>query len=101
MSALLVIQKPENGHIFFFRYCKILIQEMSVKVDQGFLNALVSLFASEALSEEAEYDLFKKDCEYIKTPLVDETSKTETAEQKNFYDELHFSPLKVSSQINC
>ena len=70
---------------------------MSVKVDQGFLNALVSLFASEALSEEAEYDLFKKDCEYIKTPLVDETSKTETAEQKNFYDELHFSPLKVSS----
>ena len=74
---------------------------MSVKVDQGFLNALVSLFASEALSEEAEYDLFKKDCEYIKTLLVDETSKTETAEQKNFYDELHFSPLKVSSQISC
>ena len=80
----------------FLRYCKILIQEMSVKVDQGFLNALVALFASEALSEEAEYDLFRKDCGYIKTPLIDETSKTETAEQKNFYDELHFSPLKVN-----
>ncbi len=72
---------------------------MSVQVDQGFLNALISLFASEALSDEAELALFKEDIKYVQTKLIDETSKTETAEQKNFYDILHFSPLKVSTRV--
>lgn len=78
------------------RYAKVLIQEMAVKVDQGFINALIMLFASGEIDEEAQKAAFKEDCNMINTNLMSDAAKSSANEQKNFYDMLHFSPLKVS-----
>ena len=68
---------------------------MSVKVDQGFINGLLALFASDPLTEEQEAALFREDCKVIDTALLEEASQTSSSQQKNYYDILHFSPLKV------
>ena len=79
------------------RYFKILVQEMSVQVDQGFLNAIIMLFASGEVNEEAMKEAFIADCQMIDLNLALEASSKSENEQKHFYDNLHFSPLKVSA----
>ena len=69
---------------------------MSVKVDQGFINGLIALFAAEGATPEQEAELFRGDCKIIETPLLEDASQSSSSEQKNYYDILHFSPLKVS-----
>jgi len=68
---------------------------MAVKVDQGFLNALISLFASGSMTEEEQLAQFKADVKMLETELKDDAAKASAGEQKNYYDILHFSPLKV------
>ncbi len=69
---------------------------MAVKVDQGFLNALIQLFVSEEADESQELELFKADMKMIETTLLEEANTTSSGEHKNYYDILHFSPLKVN-----
>ena len=69
---------------------------MSVQVDQGFLNAILGLFSSEQVKDEEELKFFEADCEMIETSLMVDANQTSESEQKHFYDNLHFSPLKVS-----
>lgn len=81
--------------IDIFRYCKLLIQEMAVKVDQGFLNAIISLFSSGAADEAQQLVAFKQECALVNSSLTMSTSSTSASNIKHFYDILHFSPLKV------
>ena len=80
-----------------FRYAKVLVQEMAVKVDMGFINALISLFASGEVDEEAMKAAFHEDCKMVDKDLMSDAAKSSADEQKNFYDILHFSPLKVGT----
>jgi len=41
--------------------------------------------------------LFEEDQQLVDKPLLSHVTLVSTQEQKNFYDLLHFSPLKVSS----
>jgi len=81
--------------LFFLRYCKLLIQEMAVKVDQGFIGAMLALFASGTVDETQQQVAFKQDCALISKSLLDDAIQTSSSDLKNFYDMLHFSPLKV------
>ena len=77
------------------RYCKVLVQEMAVKVDQGFLNAIMGMFGSEAVDPTHEKKLFEADIEYTHDTLMELAGDTLSSGVKNYYDNLHFSPLKV------
>ncbi|KHJ44017.1 hypothetical protein D918_05710 [Trichuris suis] len=91
-----IVRNPEHSTIPYVQYCKLLVQEMAVKVDQGFLNALMSMFASTSASQDdPEAEKYKRDIEYVEQGLEAYTL-TETAnEQKAFYNQFHLSPLKV------
>ena len=78
------------------RYCKLLIQEMELKVDQGFINAMMAMFASSETTDEDERRFFDADLERTRKALVEDLRESSANEQKHFYDMLHFSPLKVS-----
>ncbi|KAK2175851.1 hypothetical protein NP493_702g01003 [Ridgeia piscesae] len=78
-----------------FKYCKLLIQEMELKVDQGFINAMMAMFASSELTDEDERNQFNGDVENTRKALEDDMQQTTANEQKHFYDMLHFSPLKI------
>jgi len=83
--------------ICMYRYCKLLVQEFAVKVDQGFLIAVLSMFEMTSVDEESHRLVaFQRDCEVIDCSLMDDMVYTTAGTAKNFYDMLHFSPLKVA-----
>lgn len=86
----------EHSTVTQIKYFKVLIQEMSAKVDQGFLNAIIQLFSSdEVISRSEETRLFTEDCVAVQTKLLDIVGLSLVEGQKNFYDYLHFSPIKI------
>ena len=66
-----------------------------MKIDQGFLMAVLGLFSSGEPSDEQKMLAFHKDCEAVDQTLMEDTNKSVTAVARNFYDELHCSPIKV------
>jgi len=83
-----------SAHVF--RYCKLLVQEFAVKIDQGFLVAVLLMFEMSAADEEDHRLVaFQRDCEVIDHSLMDDMVHTTAGTAKNFYDMFHFSPLKV------
>ena len=78
------------------RYFKILVQEMTLKLDQGFTNALLALFSGEKETEEAiQFQFTEVDLKSIDSMLIDFAMQSGSDEQKHFFDSLHVSPLKV------
>ena len=73
----------------------MLIQEMTLKVDMAFINAMLALFAAEKESEEAIQMRFQADLKSLDSVLIDFATQSSSDEQKHFYDKLHISPLKV------
>uniref|UniRef100_A0A224XG50 Putative vacuolar protein n=1 Tax=Panstrongylus lignarius TaxID=156445 RepID=A0A224XG50_9HEMI len=94
VEVSMVKRLTEHSIVQQFKYFKVLIQEFHVKVDIGFVNAMVKLFESESTSEDDQI-YFNKDLELAEKPLEFYVSMTSSQEQKNFYDYLHLSPLKI------
>ncbi|XP_077266001.1 vacuolar protein sorting 13C isoform X2 [Temnothorax americanus] len=78
-----------------FRYFKVLIQEFHIKVDIVFINAIMGLLEADEVNDAQESALFRTDMKLVNEPLLYHVSLRTTAEQKNFFDLLHFSPLKI------
>uniref|UniRef100_A0A8C2BZK7 Vacuolar protein sorting 13 homolog A n=1 Tax=Cyprinus carpio TaxID=7962 RepID=A0A8C2BZK7_CYPCA len=78
------------GHsdILRIKYFKVLIQEMDLRIDLGFLYALLELLTAEHASA-----LFEKDIEYLKTEL-NHSSATDTS-PISLYEYFHISPIKL------
>ncbi|XP_044259687.1 vacuolar protein sorting-associated protein 13 isoform X2 [Tribolium madens] len=85
----------KNTQVKQFKYFKLLIQEFHIKVDLGFVNALVDMLQSAEYSDTEEQQLFLKDMSLVDEPLYSHVSTQSLQEQKSFYDLLHFSPLKI------
>lgn len=107
----------------------MLVQEMALKADQGFINAILAVFASEGQTglKGVRYllciydivcsvtncdinfllllvansnlvfkeELYDKDMQLTRVQLSDLVVQTGSSEQKKYYDEIHFSPLKI------
>ncbi|XP_031336343.1 vacuolar protein sorting-associated protein 13 isoform X2 [Photinus pyralis] len=95
-AELSIVQRIiKYSQIRQFKYFKVLIQEFHVKVDLGFVNAVVELLQNDAYSETEEKEQFLQDKKLVDEPLLSLVASKSLQEQKNFYDLLHFSPLKV------
>lgn len=69
-----------------------------MKVDQGFLLAVLWLFDLSAADEETRrLAAFHSDCRLVDRSLMDDMVHTTADMVKNFYDMLHISPFKVST----
>ncbi|XP_074114843.1 vacuolar protein sorting 13C isoform X2 [Cotesia typhae] len=91
----LVKRLLEHSTVQQFRYFKFLIQEFHIKVDIGFINALMTFFEANEVNDAEETRLFAVDMKLVDEPLIYHVAMITTAEQKNFFDLLHFSPLKI------
>jgi len=94
-EASIILRKNEHSSVQQFKYFKVLIQEFHIKLDQSFINALIELFSQAAPSENKKIELFQQDQKVMKMDLKELAAITSSQESKNFYDILHFSPLKV------
>ncbi|CAH0407407.1 unnamed protein product [Chilo suppressalis] len=85
----------EHSKVRQYKYYKMLIQEFHVKVDMGLINALMGMFPQTVLTEQEALDAFQADLEKAGQPLEALAAQGVASDQKNFYDNLHLSPLKV------
>ncbi|XP_058914527.1 intermembrane lipid transfer protein VPS13C isoform X3 [Kogia breviceps] len=90
----------EYSKVLQFKYFMVLIQEMALKVDQGFLGAITALFTPTA-DPEAERkwtELIQEDSDAINTELV-ETSVADTS-ILSFFEHFHISPIKLHLSLS-
>ncbi|KAM7018715.1 intermembrane lipid transfer protein VPS13A isoform 2-T2 [Tautogolabrus adspersus] len=92
----IVTRTAGHSDISRIKYFKVLIQEMDLKLDLGFLYAILDLFTAEdasTTSSEQEVELFEKDIEYIRTEL-NHVSAADNS-QISLYEYFHISPIKL------
>ncbi|XP_063619785.1 intermembrane lipid transfer protein Vps13 [Cydia splendana] len=85
----------EHSKVRQYKYYKVLIQEFHVKVDMGLINALLGMFPQRLLTEQEALEAFQTDLENARQPLEALAAIGAASDMKNFYDNLHLSPLKV------
>jgi len=76
-------------------YFKVLVQEMDIKIDYGFLLAIIDLFNNENM-RGSQKDQYEYDMSIVKQKLED-SPEFQAAKQDNRYvfDYFHLSPLKI------
>ncbi|XP_056379493.1 intermembrane lipid transfer protein VPS13A isoform X1 [Hyla sarda] len=90
----IVMRTAGHSEISRIKYFKVLIQEMDLRVDLGFLYALVDLFAqSGEVPKDQAVELFKKDIESLQAELS--TVSSISASQLSLYEHFHISPIKL------
>ncbi|XP_022255668.1 vacuolar protein sorting-associated protein 13C-like [Limulus polyphemus] len=91
----IMMRKTEHSSLNQFKYFKVLIQEFQVKLDQSFLNSLISFFSPKEPAHINHKELLEKDKVAIKKDLKGFATIYSSQDQKSFYDILHFSPIKI------
>uniref|UniRef100_A0A2K6GHK6 Vacuolar protein sorting 13 homolog C n=1 Tax=Propithecus coquereli TaxID=379532 RepID=A0A2K6GHK6_PROCO len=90
----------EYSKVLQFKYFMVLIQEMALKVDQGFLGAIVVLFTptTDPEAERRRTKLIQKDIDALNTELM-ETSMTDMS-ILSFFEHFHISPVKLHLSLS-
>ncbi|OWK58884.1 intermembrane lipid transfer protein VPS13C isoform X1 [Lonchura striata] len=90
----------EYSQVLQFKYFMVLIQEMALKVDQGFLGALSELFtpSTDPEAERQRSKLIQQDVDALNTELM-ESSLTDMS-MLSFFEHFHISPIKLHLSLS-
>ncbi|XP_006741268.1 vacuolar protein sorting-associated protein 13C [Leptonychotes weddellii] len=90
----------EYSKVLQFKYFMVLIQEMALKVDQGFLGAIIALFTptTDPEAERKRTKLIQQDIDALNTELM-ETSMTDMS-VLSFFEHFHISPVKLHLSLS-
>ncbi|KAM8783626.1 intermembrane lipid transfer protein VPS13C isoform 3-T3 [Rhynchonycteris naso] len=90
----------EHSKVLQFKYFMVLIQEMALKVDQGFLGAVMALFTptTDPEAERKRTKLIQQDIDALNTELM-ETSMTDMS-VLSFFEHFHISPVKLHLSLS-
>ncbi|XP_057221542.1 intermembrane lipid transfer protein VPS13A isoform X2 [Malurus melanocephalus] len=89
----IVMRTAGHSQISHVKYFKVLIQEMDLRLDLGFLYAVVEFFTHTDVPSDQELQLFKKDVESLQEELMS-VSSMDTS-QISLYEYFHISPIKL------
>uniref|UniRef100_A0A8B9FYW9 Vacuolar protein sorting 13 homolog A n=1 Tax=Amazona collaria TaxID=241587 RepID=A0A8B9FYW9_9PSIT len=89
----IVMRTAGHSEISHIKYFKVLIQEMDLRLDLGFLYALVEFFTHTDVLSDQELELFRKDVESLQEELMS-VSSMDTS-QISLYEYFHISPIKL------
>ena len=93
--SVLEYKSPEHTTMRQYKYISALVQECHIKIDQGLINALTEIVESAEVLDEDITSFLNEDLHLAKKDLKDFATLTVATGQKDFYDYLHLSPLKV------
>ncbi|ETE73059.1 Vacuolar protein sorting-associated protein 13C, partial [Ophiophagus hannah] len=95
IDVSIIVRFNEYSKVLQFKYFMVLVQEMAVKLDQGFLAAVIDLFtpATDPEAEKQKTGLIQKDIDALNTELL-ESSLTDVS-TPSFFEHFHISPLKA------
>ncbi|XP_049573506.1 intermembrane lipid transfer protein VPS13C isoform X3 [Syngnathus scovelli] len=90
----------QRSNVTQFKYFMALVQEMAVKIDQGFLSAIVALFgpASEPRARGQKSHLIRPDVEMLEAELME--SSLSDSSGLNFFEHFHISPIKLHLSLS-
>uniref|UniRef100_F6WII0 Vacuolar protein sorting 13 homolog C n=1 Tax=Monodelphis domestica TaxID=13616 RepID=F6WII0_MONDO len=90
----------EYSKVLQFKYFMVLIQEMALKIDQGFLGAILALLtpATDPEAEKKRTKLIQQDIDALNTELM-ETSMTDIS-SLSFFEHFHISPIKLHLSLS-
>ncbi|VDL79856.1 unnamed protein product [Nippostrongylus brasiliensis] len=88
-------RQSEYSTVPEIEYARVLVQEFAVQVDQGLINALLSLIASEVNKEAYGKDMFEADMKTALVKLEDTAMRYKSHQPRSFYNDLHISPLMI------
>lgn len=97
----------EHQTFTHIKYFKVLVQEFSVKLDMGFISAILPVFGANEVKSTPERDLkyFNYDIATAKKPIRDGSEEVTDDAGITYFDLLHLSPIKVhvsfSMQNTC
>ncbi|XP_009427537.4 intermembrane lipid transfer protein VPS13C isoform X5 [Pan troglodytes] len=90
----------EYSKVLQFKYFMVLIQEMALKIDQGFLGAIIALFTptTDPEAERRRTKLIQQDIDALNAELM-ETSMTDMS-ILSFFEHFHISPVKLHLSLS-
>ncbi|XP_066448424.1 intermembrane lipid transfer protein VPS13C isoform X2 [Eleutherodactylus coqui] len=90
----------EFSKVMQFKYFMVLIQCMALKIDQGFLAAIIGLFTPSSLPEveKQRTKLIQNDTDALNTELM-ESSLTDIT-TLSFFEHFHISPVKLHLSLS-
>ncbi|KAG7467818.1 hypothetical protein JOB18_045222 [Solea senegalensis] len=90
----------QHSSVMQVKYFMALVQEMAVKLDQGFLGAIFALLAPPAGSDSYRQKsrLIEKDVQLLQTELM-EASLSDTS-GLSFFEHFHISPIKLHLSLS-
>uniref|UniRef100_A0AAQ4Q6C5 Vacuolar protein sorting 13 homolog C n=2 Tax=Gasterosteus aculeatus aculeatus TaxID=481459 RepID=A0AAQ4Q6C5_GASAC len=89
-----------HSSVMQFKYFMALVQEMAVKIDQGFLGATLALFtpAADPQAERQKSRLLEKDLQLLQTEMME--APLTDASGLNFFEHFHISPIKLHLSLS-
>ncbi|XP_026072516.1 vacuolar protein sorting-associated protein 13C-like isoform X6 [Carassius auratus] len=100
IDVSIITRFNEHSQVMQFKYFMALVQEMAVKIDQGFLGAILALFtpATDSQDSKERNKLIEKDLEALQAQLM-ESSMTDTS-GLSFFEHFHISPIKLHLSLS-
>nr|XP_051678303.1 intermembrane lipid transfer protein VPS13C isoform X2 [Oryctolagus cuniculus] len=100
IDVSIITRFNEYSKVLQFKYFMVLIQEMALKVDQGFLGAIIALFTptTDPEAERKRTKLIQQDTDALNTELM-ETSMTDMS-VLSFFEHFHISPVKLHLSLS-
>ncbi|XP_068186348.1 intermembrane lipid transfer protein VPS13C isoform X2 [Antennarius striatus] len=100
VDVSIITRFNQHSSVMQFKYFMALVQEMAVKIDQGFLGAVLALFTPPADQQvdKQKAGLIDRDLQLLQTDLT-EASLSDTS-GLNFFQHFHISPIKLHLSLS-
>ncbi|KAF4025446.1 hypothetical protein G4228_017289 [Cervus hanglu yarkandensis] len=94
----IVMRSAGHSQISRIKYFKVLIQEMDLRLDLGFVYAVSELMTPAEVTEKTEVELFHKDIEAFQEGY--KIVSLEDSSQVSLYEYFHISPIKLHLSVS-
>ncbi|XP_038556520.1 vacuolar protein sorting-associated protein 13C isoform X2 [Micropterus salmoides] len=100
IDVSIITRFNQYSSVMQFKYFMALVQEMAVKIDQGFLEAIVAVFtpAADPQADRQKSRLLERDLQLLQSELT-EVSLTD-ASGLSFFEHFHISPIKLHLSLS-
>ncbi|XP_041804195.1 vacuolar protein sorting-associated protein 13C isoform X2 [Chelmon rostratus] len=100
IDVSIITRFNQHSNVMQFKYFMALVQEMAVKIDQGFLGAILALFtpAADPQADRQKSRLIERDLQLLQAELM-EASLTDTS-GLSFFEHFHISPIKLHLSLS-
>ncbi|XP_076880007.1 intermembrane lipid transfer protein VPS13C isoform X2 [Brachyhypopomus gauderio] len=90
----------EHSQVMQFKYFMMLVQEMAVKIDQGFLASILALFTpvTDTQEDKQKTGLIEQDLQALQAQLME--SSINDASGLSFFQHFHISPVKLHLSLS-